>query len=268
MDWDAAYSNSDHVAGSAEFVPRWSEASRIFREAKGPRARIGISYGPSARQCLDLFMPEGDPRGLAIFVHGGYWHRNVRDITSHLATGTLAHGWAFAVPGYDLCPQVRVSEITGQIRAAIAKAAELVPGPIHLAGHSAGGHLVTRMACQDANLPDDVTQRLGRIAPISGVHDLRPLMQTSMNDTLHLDLTEASAESPALAMPRDGVDMLCWVGGAELPEFLRQNALLSNIWRGFGARMAAHEAPGKHHFSVIEDLEDPDSLLVRTWLKG
>lgn len=268
MDWDLAYSNSDHVAESASFPPRWQAEAAAFRTEHAECLQPDISYGPSDRQRFDLFRPDNDARGLAIFVHGGYWHKMEKESFSHLASGALARGWAVALPGYDLCPQVRVRDITQQLRAAVTLAAEHVPGPIALAGHSAGGHLVSRMACRDLNLPEPIARRLQRIVSISGVHDLRPLLRTKMNTVLRLDSEEATAESPGLLEPRDSTDLLCWVGGAELPEFLRQNALLANIWTGLGVRTAAHEAPAKHHFNVIEDLRDPESVLVDEWLKG
>ncbi|MND02281.1 hypothetical protein D3C83_216030 [compost metagenome] len=56
--------------------------------------------------------------------------------------------------------------------------------------------------------------------------------------------------------------MTCWVGARERPEFLRQNALLANIWTGLGAGMAECVAEGRHHFDVIEDLANPESGLV------
>ena len=94
------------------------------------------------------------------------------------------------------------------------------------------GHLVSRMVCADSPLLDSVRQRIKSVMSISGLHDLRPLMNTAMNDDLALDHVEAASESPALLEPLSGIRISCWVGGDERPEFLRQNDLLANIWRG------------------------------------
>ena len=77
-----------------------------------------------------------------------------------------------------------------------------------------------------------------------------------------MDDAEAARESPALLLPMAGARVTCWVGGKERPEFLRQNALLANIWSGLGARMSERQAESRHHFDVIEDLADPGSPLV------
>src|SRR5690606_1572309 len=107
-------------------------------------------------------------------------------------------------PGYTLCPGIRLAGITLQVGAAIARAGAEVAGPICLAGHSAGGHLVTRMLCADAPLPEGIASRIANTVSISGVHDLRPLLRTKLNDALRLDGTQARAESPALLEPREG----------------------------------------------------------------
>jgi arylformamidase len=262
-DWDDAYANASHIAEGASYPERWRAEAMDFRASLAPdRCRCGLAYGPHPREKLDLFLPEGRPSGLVVFVHGGYWRSFDRDIWSHLATGPLARGWAVAMPGYVLAPESRISEIVRAIGQAIGQAASVIPGPLVLAGHSAGGHLVTRQVCADGPLPERVSARVARVVSISGLHDLRPLLRTAINRDLRLDAAEAAAESPALLTPRDGVRLHAWVGDAERPEFVRQTTLLANVWTGLGAEMAQTIAPGRHHFDVIEPLIDPGSDLV------
>jgi acetyl esterase/lipase len=268
MDWDDAYNNRNHIPASADFAPRWAAEAEKFRKkmlATG-RARLDLPYGTFARERFDLFLPAGMAQGLLVYVHGGYWHLFGKSDWSHLAAGALALDWAVAVPGYTLCPNIRVAGITRQIGAAISAAARELGGPIRLAGHSAGGHLVTRMVCADAPLTEAVASRLAGVTSISGVHDLRPLLRTAINDQIQLDEAEAISESPALLRPRGDVPVTCWVGAAERPEFRRQNALLANIWTGCGVKTRAVEEPDRHHFDVIEGLTGPDTPLMRAVL--
>lgn len=264
MDWDDAYNNRDHIPGAADFPARWAVEAAAMRQrlTSAGRARLDIAYGTTARERFDLFLPEGMAQGLVVFVHGGYWRAFGKSDWSHLAAGALARGWAVAMPGYTLCPQIRIAGITRQIGAAIVAAARELGGSIRLAGHSAGGHLVTRMLCEDAPLPESVVARITSVVSISGVHDLRPLLRTALNDDLKLDRTEAAAESPALLNPRPGVPVTCWVGAAERPEFRRQNALLANIWAGCGVRTRVVEEPDRHHFNVVGGLSDGASPLT------
>lgn len=266
--WDDAYSNGAYIQGGDTYPAKWNEAAARFRTelSAAGRAEIDQPYGASPRERFDLFQPEGTAKGLFVFVHGGYWLAFDKSSWSHLAAGALAHGWAVALPSYTLCPEARIAQITAQVGAAIATAAQRVSGPLLLAGHSAGGHLVSRMCCADSPLTKDVRARLQHTISISGLHDLRPLIGTSMNKTLRLDEAEAVRESAALQRPLPDARITCWVGAEERPEFLRQNALLANIWAGLGARTAAHQAADRHHFNVIEDLADPKSALVATLL--
>lgn len=265
MDWDDAYANAAHIPGAADHPPRWQRAAAEFRDTLGSRARE-IRYGDAPAERIGLFRPEGEPHGLVVYVHGGYWQRFGRQDWSHLAAGPLARGWAVAIPGYTLCPGIRVSGITRQVGTAIARAGSEVAGPIRLTGHSAGGHLVSRMLCTGAPLPEEIAARIVNTVSISGVHDLRPLLRTRLNDALRLDRDEARAESPALLEPREGVRLTCWVGAAERPEFIRQNALLANIWAGLGAETRAVECRGRHHFNIIDGLAEPDSPLTQALL--
>ena len=262
-DIDRAYDNLGAIPDAKTYPPRWIEAAAAFRDrlAGQGRARLGLPYGAGPRHAYDLFLPEGDPVGLAVFVHGGYWKAFDRSVWSHLAAGPLAYGFTVALPSYTLCPEVRIAGITAEIAAFLDRASAEVPGPIHLSGHSAGGHLVTRMLCADVGLA--CADRLGRVVSISGVHDLRPLLATQMNQVLHLDDDEARAESPVLHAPRPGARLIAVAGGDELPEFRRQNLLLPAIWHGLGAETQAFEIAGTHHLNVIAGLAEAESELTR-----
>ena len=269
VDWDDAYSNFAYIPDGFGYPAKWLSESAQFREEMDGKGllKADLSYGPLPRNRLDLFMPWGDVKGLAVFVHGGYWMEDFdKSAWSHLAKGAHAHGFAVAIPSYSLCPDVRVSDITVQVGLAIAHAANEVAGPIHLTGHSAGGHLVARMVTATSPLPQTIRQRIRKTVPISALTDLRPLMKTEMNKTLHLDAIEARLESPALLEPHEGIDLTAWVGAAERPEFVRQSILLANIWSGFNCCVEAVEESKKHHANIIEGLTQADHPLTRTLL--
>jgi len=261
IDWDEAFDNAGHVPEAAELAGQWAEAAAAFRGAA--RAELDIDYGAGARNRFDLFRPEGEAVGLVVFVHGGYWHKFDKSFWSHLAAGPLAAGWAVAMPSYTLAPEGRISGMTAEVAPAVGAAAARVDGPVRLIGHSAGGHLVSRMACAGGPLGADVAARLDRVVSLSGLHDLRPLLGTKMNDILGLTPQEAAAESAALLAPRMDLDVLFWVGAAERPEFLRQTRLIAETWGEAGARARDHYDPGHNHFTVVGELGRRDSALVR-----
>ncbi|MBM06750.1 MAG: alpha/beta hydrolase [Oceanibulbus sp.] len=260
MMLDDAYANAAYIDGADGFPPRWEKEAEAFRANLGARAQLNVRYGPSDRQKFDFFQPEGVSRGTVVFVHGGYWKAFDKSYWSHLAAGPLARGYAVAMPSYDLCPDVRISEISTQIAAALTEVANRTQGAIVMSGHSAGGHLVARMT-DPLLLGAEVRDRITRIVPISPVADLTPLIQTEMNDTLRLDEAEAAAESPMNMTPPHGVDVTVWVGADERPVFLEQ---AENFARSWGAKQVVAE--GKHHFDVIDPLAEADSELTKALL--
>lgn len=267
-DWDDAYANGPNIPGGDRWPAAWVEPAETFRDALAAdgRAQLDVAYGPGPRNRFDLYRPVGPAAGLVVFVHGGFWLALDKSYWSHLAQGALDGGYAVAMPSYTLCPAERIGGIVREVGAAIVHAAFLVEGPLALAEHSAGGHLVTRMVSDRSPLPDAVRTRVRHVLSISGLHDLHPLMRTAMNDRLRLDGAEAQAESPALLAPIGNARVTCWVGGGERSEFIRQTALLANIWTGLDARTCAVVEPDRHHFNVVDGLRHRDHPLTRALL--
>ena len=269
IDWTDAFENGAYIAGAADYPGRWAGQAADFRaelEAQG-RLRADLPYGEGPRERFDLCAPECGSAGLVVFVHGGYWLRFDKSTWSHLAAGCVARGWHVALPSYPLAPEARIGAITRSVARAVALAAAEVAGPIRLAGHSAGGHLVSRMMCAGV-LPDEVAGRLAGVVSISGLHQLGPLLSAAMNDRLGLTEAEAEAESPAAQEPLPDVPLVAWVGAQERPEFLRQTRLIEEVWRRKGASVAAVYDAGHNHFTVIEALTQPDSPLTEAVLSG
>ncbi len=249
---DRAYANGAFIPGGELYAARWQAAAAGFRATARWEE---LSYGPAERNRLDLFLPEGAPRGLLVFVHGGYWMLFDRRDWSHLAAGALARGWACALPSYTLAPAAPLGAMAVEVAAACAAAAARVAGPLVVTGHSAGGHLAARMGCADG------PRQVRRVVPISPLAELEPLRETAMNATLGIDAAVAAAESPA-RLPRRA-EAHVWVGGQERPAFLWQARTLSEAWD-----CPWTVAPGRHHFDVIDDLADPDSALLAACLDG
>ncbi len=256
-DLSRDYMNSAFIAGGDDYYPRWQSAAAAFRDRMRGRAELDIAYGPGPRQAFDLFHPEGMAKGLMVFIHGGYWLACGREDYSHLAAGALARGWACALPSYTLAPEARITQMTAELAQAVQAASARVPGPVVVTGHSAGGHLSARMGCADLDLP------VARVVPISPLADLAPLMLTGMNADLKIDAAEALGESPARHVLRAGTQAHVWVGGQERPAFLWQARTLSEDWS-----CAWTVDPGRHHFDVIDGLEDPSSPLMKACLDG
>lgn len=255
MDLEAEYNNRARVPGHPAVLQRWRETAEAARAARPP---LGIAYGPGPREVMDLFSA-GDDAPIAVFLHGGYWQALDRSWFSGLAPAVNAHGVSLAIPSYGLCPDVRLGTILRQVRAAVdAIRARTGVRPV-VFGHSAGGHMAACLLSEG---------RVSAAVAISGVFDLAPLIQTSLNTALDLDAREAAALSPVFWPVPDGSTpggtvLDCVVGADESPEFLRQSRMMADNWgaRGVETRFAA--LAGLNHFTVLDPLFDPDSGLVK-----
>lgn len=259
-DWDDAYANGPHIPNGDRWPAAWVEPAAAYRTTC--KNELDISYGPHARQSYDLFLPNREPKGLLVFIHGGYWLALDKSYWSHLAKGAVNRGFAVVMPSYILCPEASIADIIHMVGMAIEHAAQKISGPIILSGHSAGGHLVTSMMCNDTPLLEQTRQRIVHTLSISGLHDLRPLLNTKMNDQFMMSQEDAQALSPVLKAPIANCPFTAWVGGGERSEFIRQSELIVNIWRGLGAQTSLVCEPDRHHFNVIDGLSNPDSVLM------
>ena len=265
IDYEVEYNNRARVPEHPAILARWQRDAAAFR-ASHKHSELGLAYGKSERQKIDLFWP-GAARAapIALFLHGGYWRALERESFSHMAAGANARGLAFALAGYELCPTVMISEIIEQVREAAAFLGRRHGGPIVACGHSAGGHLAGCLVATDwkrrgADLPAD-------LAPaglsISGLFDLSPLIQTSMNADLRLDAAEVQRSSPIFwSVPAGARAFDAWVGADESAEFLRQSRIIADAWKQKGLTTRYEAVAGANHFTVLDPLTKPDSPLT------
>jgi arylformamidase len=119
---DAAYNNSLAVANSAELMARRRERSTVVRA--GPQTRLDVPYGSRPRERLDYFSSGATNPPLVVFIHGGYWQRNDKDMFAFIADGPRPHGIDVALVGYTLAPDVRLTDIVAEIRRSLTYLAE------------------------------------------------------------------------------------------------------------------------------------------------
>jgi len=119
VDYEVEYNNRARVPEHAEIFARWNREAAAYREhmKAEENAELGLAYGASPRQTVDLFFPDATGHTpLALFIHGGYWRSLEPASFSHMSAGLNARGVAVAVAGYDLCPDVTIGQIINQIR--------------------------------------------------------------------------------------------------------------------------------------------------------
>jgi len=266
VDYENEYDNRGRVPDNEQIFARMVAAAAAYRAAS-PKAELGVSYGPSKRQYLDIFPATSGSgqRPLAVFIHGGYWRMRDPSSYSHLGAHLNASGIDVAVAGYDLCPQVSIADIIEEMRAACLFLWRKRKQRMLVFGHSAGGHLTSCMVATDwktlaSDAPADlVPSALG----ISGVYDLLPLIHVEANADFKLDEARAKAVSPVLWKVPKGRTFDSLVGGTESSEFLRQSRDIAEAWRKQGIETRYGEIDGANHFTVVDPLTDANSAMVK-----
>ncbi|MDJ0950065.1 MAG: alpha/beta hydrolase [Alphaproteobacteria bacterium] len=264
---DSQYNNRARVPDFADYFQRWDEQSAAVRSAAD--AALNIAYGSDPRHRLDIFPAGPRPAPTLVFIHGGYWQFLDKDHFSYLAPSFAEKGAAYVAVGYPLAPAVTLDDITASVRSALAwlwrygREHGVDPSRLHVAGHSAGGHLAVEALATDwPAFADDLPDGLVKSATaISGLYDLEPIRVSYHNAGLHLDPAAADRNSPIHHIPGQAGPLLLAVGGEESEEFHRQQADFCAAWRGEGRPVTALELPGRNHFSVVEDLHQGDNPL-------
>lgn len=248
------------------------------RAARLPGVQLDVPYGDHARQVFDWFPATGTACGVMLYLHAGYWQSRDKSLFRFLAPSFQARGFHVALANYPLCPEVSLDELVRAVTpsvAAVAQHARLAGGPslpTVVAGHSAGAHLASVLGLSQGALPHGHPARVEGVWAISGIYDLAPLVDTTLNQKLRLDLATARQLSPLLAPTAAPVPAVWLVGGAETPAFLAQNQGMHQRWQGqggaSGAWSACVEAMDADHFTVLQDwaaLRGPLSDTFAQW---
>jgi len=250
---------------------------RAYREASLPMydrlpCQRDLAYGPSPDETLDLFPVPDDPAApLLVFIHGGYWRALAKEDSVFMASQLVGQGIGVAAINYTLAPQARLPEIIDQCRRAVAwlyrqrAAASASPGPLLVAGSSAGAHLAAMVLApgwQAAHgLPPHAVQR-GVL--VSGLYDLEPVSLTLPQSWLQLTPQEVQDCSPQHHLPAGTCQLQVFVAAQDTAEFKRQSRDYAQACRAQGHAVDFQEVASRNHFDIILDWMLPDTALTRS----
>ena len=248
-----------------------------WRESESVRAdldhRLDVPFGPTLTEHLDVY-PAGENAPVLVYVHGGFWCLRTSKEFGFVARGPVSRGVATVVTNYDLCPRVTIDEIVRQTRAAVAWAHKNAtsfggdPARIHVAGHSAGGHLAAMLLATDwkgeYGLPGDTVKS---VTAISGLYDLAPFPYTFLQPKLQLGYDQIFRNSPILHIPESAPPLLVAYGDNETDEFKRQSEEYLDAWRARGLEGKPLILQGKNHYEVIDGFLDAESPLCSAILE-
>lgn len=264
---DAVYNPAATAADADAVIAGW--AARSAAAMSELACLAGLRFGPTRAEYGDVY-PAGDGAPIHLFVHGGYWRRFSARDHGFVARPLTAAGITAVVMNYALCPTVDLDEIVRQVRAAIAwtyaQASTFGADPrrLTISGHSAGAHLVAMALATDwpgdYDLPADLIKAA---AAISGVYDLGFLPWCYVQPKVQARWDQVERLSPIRHLPRAAPPLLVAVGEGETSEFRRQSRDFFTAWGAAGLPGSYREVEGCDHFTVLNELERPESFLHR-----
>lgn len=269
---DAQYDVEGSVDDFGVYVDFFLSNSERVRKKLKPV--LDIPYGPTAAEHIDFYPARAPDAPVHLFIHGGYWQSLSSKEFSFVAEGLVDAGVAVAIVNYDLCPNVTMTEIVRQNRAAVkwlyenARRYNSDPDRISVSGHSAGGHLTAMLMATDwagtYGLPQDVVKSG---CAISGLFDLAPLQHSWLQPNLQLNAEEIARNSPIHHLPQSAGPLIVTLGGDESAEFHRQSDDFLAAWTRAGLQGTYLDLPGANHFTVLEGYMDRRSPLCDAILR-
>jgi len=259
---DAAYNNSAAVRDSAAIVAEWDRRSTAF--AAMHAQHLDLRYGPRERNRIDYFPATSRGGPVLVFIHGGYWQMRAKENFRFVAQGPLAHGIDVALIAYTLAPDATLTDIVAETHAALTWLAGNLGNlggdaqRIYVSGWSAGGHLTAMSMTHPAVR--------GGLA-ISGIYDLEPIRLSYLDAKLQLTEDEVERLSPLRSVTTIARPLVIAYGTAELPELQRQSAEYAAALARTGGSATLAPLAGHDHFSVMEELADPNGTLAALAVK-
>ena len=254
---DRDYDNSAVFSDVPDWREKWRQRSEAV--AVGQPAKLDLAYGSAPMQKLDVFPLQSKTAPTAIFIHGGFWTRNSKATFRFLVQGFHEAGCNAVFLGYTLAPNARMDRMVEEVQSGgrwlVSKFGELgfADRPLIVVGWSAGAQLAAMMMGES-----HIAAGMG----ISGIYDLRPMREASVNDVLRLDEDEALRNSPTLNPPRFARQFVVAHGGRELPAFQAQSEQFCAALSNAGTAVRQLILSEHNHHSVLEDMYRSDGRLV------
>ncbi|WP_444883926.1 alpha/beta hydrolase [Microbulbifer sp. PSTR4-B] len=254
-----------------------SHSSNYRQAIKGGLQTVSFGEGEFSGS-MDIFRPENvaEDAPIVIYIHGGWWQWFSKEQFSFLAEPFNRKGIAVYMPGYRMAqdwnngvPMESIVKQTQYAMAKVLKEAELRGTPaVYLMGHSAGGQLVGMLHQTDwsqFDISKSTQDKFKGAFSLAGLFDIRPLVNSFVNDTINMSMESAEKVSPQL-MPLSEGRKLCplhlIVPEFDTPEFFRQTKEYQEKLLKSGNPCHFIIANNRDHLDLLERLvvEDDEVL--------
>jgi len=247
------------------------ESVRVRNNVEG---RLGVKYGAGPGDVVDMFNEKCMSKKMMVYLSGGYWQELSGEISAYTVGPLVDSGHCVAVVHYDRAPSQDMGGIVDQVERAAAwlvRYAKERGMTVWLSGHSAGSHLCAMILSSGwyEGLPVKERSIIRGVVHLSGVFNLVPLLNTSVNIPLKMTKFQAEQFSPLHQINLDRLSTgahlqhLVVVGENDSPAFRQQAEQYVGELKARGFMVTLTVKKGEDHFSLVERLMDVDYSLTR-----
>lgn len=224
-----------------------------------------FQFGRHSRQTFELLKANKAPseKGLAIFIHGGFWRSINRQQSRFMARPFVNAGYDCIISEYRLMPEFRLEQLvddTAQMLLCVKDMQDrgLFSKKLLISGHSAGAHLAAfglgQASEQGFNSHDCA------LLYLSGVFDVYPVSITSIGEELALTQDEIRRWSVYEANLDRHVNSLFVVGADETDEFKRQSIIGAQFLNSSDQNNIL-EVPNVNHLTLLTRIAQEPEIL-------
>lgn len=242
---------------------------------------VRYAESPHSRHKLDVYAPRGgDGHPVVVWIHGGGWRQGDKSGVQRKPDVFVENGFVFVSVNHRLRPEVTVSEMTGDIAAAIKWVHDHIgeyggsPEMICVAGHSSGAHLAA-LVCTDERYLKQAGLALDRIQgciPLDvSVYDIPKRLKDGGSvpperfTAIFGESQEVHRElSPVHHVERGkGIPPFLILHVAEREDTGAQSEWFAKALKKAGVVAEVVAAEGKTHGTISTDIGLPDDELTR-----
>ncbi len=260
-------------------MPGLAELVNVSTSLTGLTVERDVQYGPSHRQCLDVYRPTG-AHGLPVVVwfYGGSWKTGRRQDYRFVAAALARTGCVVVVPDYRLFPEVVFPGFIEDGASAVSCARQHAdtwggdPARVFAAGHSAGAYIAAMLAL-DARF--GVRALLAGAVGIGGPYDFLPILDADIQPIFAAEAA-ARATQPISYVDGHNAPLLLLHGQLDRVCYPRNSIALATRIRAAGGLVMLKTYPLLAHIGIVTAflpwlrwrapvLRDVADFVHRTW---
>lgn len=262
------------VVGGLGFTSKWSQLgllnsvdTLLTLDVPARKAATGISFGPQARQKLDIWVPTAPakgPRDVIVFFYGGRWNSGDRELYGFVGRALAARGYVVVLPDYRRVPEVRFPGFVEDGAAAVAWVQKNIPSyggnpaRIHLSGHSAGAHIAALLTLDPHWLRavGAPAHSVRSFAGLAGPYDFLPFTSDASRAAFG-QMPDPKPSQPITFARKDAPPMLLLTGSTDTTVKPRNSSALALAQSKLGARAHTLFYEGIGHSDIIMAIARP-----------